>query len=93
MEVTPEEEAGIKVGVVQWRVMSCQGFHHLLRITHLLFTKVCVGNSNYGASPCSKAFWANYVRELYQRGLLSVEILFSKITWLYFEATLRLINR
>lgn len=39
----PEEESDVKVGVVQWRVMSCQGLHHLLRITHYLFTKVCEG--------------------------------------------------
>ena len=38
----PEENADIRVGVVQWRILSYQGLQHVLRITHFLFTKVRV---------------------------------------------------
>ncbi|XP_020613754.1 serine/threonine-protein kinase 36-like isoform X3 [Orbicella faveolata] len=42
IEVMPEEEADIRVGVVQWRILSYQGLQRVLRITHFLFTKTPV---------------------------------------------------
>ena len=41
IEVMPEEEADVRLGVVQWGVMSHHGLEHLLRVSHCLFTKVC----------------------------------------------------
>lgn len=43
IEVMPEEDSDIRVGVVQWRILSYQGLQHVLNITHFLFTKVCLG--------------------------------------------------
>ena len=43
IEVMPEEDSDIRVGVVQWRILSYQGLKHVLNITHFLFTKVCLG--------------------------------------------------
>ena len=34
------EEVNVRVGVVQWRVISHNGLEHLLRVSHDLFTKV-----------------------------------------------------
>lgn len=46
----PEEDADIRVGVVQWRIMSYHGLQHVLHITHFLFTKVCAGYMKYEVS-------------------------------------------
>ena len=34
------EEVDVRVGVVQWGVISHNGLEHLLRVSHDLFTKV-----------------------------------------------------
>ena len=34
------EEVNIRVGVVQWGLISHSGLEHLLRVSHDLFTKV-----------------------------------------------------
>ena len=34
------EEVNVRVGVVQWGVISHSGLGHLLRVSHDLFTKV-----------------------------------------------------
>jgi len=46
----PEEDSDIKVGVVQWRILSYEGLQHVLRITYFLFTKVCSGYVKYEVS-------------------------------------------
>lgn len=40
LELLVEEENGVSVGAVQWKLMSYRGLEKVLDITQLLFTKV-----------------------------------------------------
>ena len=40
LELLVEEENGVSVGALQWRLMSYRGLEKVLDVTQLLFTKV-----------------------------------------------------